>query len=71
MEKKEITPDIKFQRKICEVELYFNNIYCKKFSNLLFNYAKRYSLDKQLLAELQKDSKYAEVLKTYTYAKAN
>ena len=32
LEKKEITPDIKFQRKICEVELYFNNIlYCPKF----------------------------------------
>lgn len=71
LEKEKITPDIQFQRKICEVELYFDSIYCTKFSNLFYNYAKRYTLDEQLLAELKKDSKYAEVLKTYTYAKAN
>ena len=70
LEKKEITPDIKFQRKICEVELYFDSIYCTKFSNLFYNYAKRYTLDEQLLAELKKDSKYEGVLNTYANAKA-
>ena len=70
LEKKEITPDIKFQRKICEVELYFNNIYCTKFSNLFYNYAKRYTLDESLLKELQQDSKYEGVLNTYANAKA-
>lgn len=70
LEKKEITPDIKFQRKICEVELYFDSIYCTKFSNLFYNYAKRYTLDESLLKELQQDSKYEGVLNTYANAKA-
>lgn len=71
LEKKEITPDIKFQRKICEVELYFDSIYCTKFSNLFYNYAKRYTLDESLLKELQQDSKYKELLESYARARAN
>ena len=71
LEKNKITQDIKFQRKICEVESYSDNSYILKFSNLFWGYIHRYSLDEQLLAELQKERKNAEVLKTYTYAKAN
>ena len=70
LEKEKITPDIQFQRKICEVELYFDSIYCTKFSNLFYNYAKRYTLDESLLKELQQDSKYEGVLNTYANAKA-
>ena len=71
LEKKEITPDIKFQRKICEVELYFDSIYCTKFSNLFYNYAKRYTLDESLVKELQQYSKYKELLESYARARAN
>ena len=60
----------KEKRKICEVELYFDSIYCTKFSNLFYNYAKRYTLDESLLKELQQDSKYEGVLNTYATAKA-
>lgn len=71
LEKKEITPDIQFQRKICEVELYFDSIYCTKFSNLFYNYAKRYTLDESLVKELQQYSKYKELLESYALARAN
>ena len=71
LEKKEITPDIQFQRKICEVELYFDSIYCTKFSNLFYNYAKRYTLDESLVKELQQYSKYKELLESYARARAN
>ena len=57
--------NLKFQQKLCEVDACMR----PKFANLLWGYARRWSLPQTLEKEIVSDKKYAQVKSAYSSAR--